>query len=96
MIIITLFQSVGIKARPLLLSLLRKGGLDIPFMFLMNSLLGVNGIVWATPIADCSAMLMAIVLFLPFWKKMKSEPSKSSGEFEKRLNEMQPSIPANQ
>jgi Na+-driven multidrug efflux pump len=57
MIIITLFQSVGIKARPLVLSLLRKGGLDIPFMFLLNALLGVNGIVWATPIADCSAML---------------------------------------
>jgi putative MATE family efflux protein len=96
MIIITLFQSVGIKVRPLLLSLLRKGGLDIPFMFLLNALLGVNGIVWATPIADCSAMLMAIVLFLPFWKKMKSEQSNPSGVFEKRQNEMQPSIPANQ
>jgi len=72
MIIITLFQSVGIKVRPLILSLLRKGGLDIPFMFLMNSLLGVNGIVWATPIADLCAMLEAIVLFIPFWKKMRS------------------------
>ena len=39
---------------------LRKGGLDIPFMFLMNSLLGVNGIVWATPIADFSAMTAAV------------------------------------
>jgi len=73
MIIITLFQSVGITVRPLILSLLRKGGLDIPFMFLMNAVLGVNGVVWATPIADFSAMLAAIVLFIPFWKKMKSE-----------------------
>jgi len=39
---------------------LHKGGLDIPFMFLMNSLLGVNGIVWATPIADFSAMTAAV------------------------------------
>ena len=42
----------------------------VPFMFLMNALLGVNGIVWATPIADFSAMVIAILLFLPFWKKL--------------------------
>ncbi len=70
MIVITIFQSVGKKIQPLILSLLRKGGLDIPFMFLMNALLGVNGVVWATPIADFCAMLVSIVLFLPFWKKI--------------------------
>jgi len=89
MMIITLFQSIGIKGRPLILSLLRKGGLDIPFMFLMNSLLGVNGIVWATPIADFSAMLAAIVLFVPFWKKMKFKQPDSSGVFKKRRDDMQ-------
>ena len=70
MIIITLFQSIGIKVQPLILSLLRKGGLDIPFMFMMNALLAVNGIVWATPIADFSAMLVAIALFIPFWHQI--------------------------
>ena len=49
MMVITIFQSIGKKVQPLILSLLRKGGLDIPFMFLMNSLAGINGIVWATP-----------------------------------------------
>ncbi len=81
MMIITLFQSVGQKVQPLILSLLRKGGLDIPFMFIMNALLGVNGIVWATPIADFNAMLAAIILFIPFWKKMKVKQSNSSGVF---------------
>jgi multidrug efflux pump len=71
LIVITVFQSVGKKTQPLVLSLLRKGGLDVPFMFLMNGLLGVNGIIWATPIADFSAMAISIVLFLPFWKKLK-------------------------
>lgn len=71
LIVITIFQSVGKKAQPLMLSLLRKGGLDIPFMFLMNAILGVNGIVWATPIADFSAMVIAIMLFLPFWRKLE-------------------------
>lgn len=73
MIIITLFQSVGKKTRPLILSLLRKGGLDIPLMFLMNSLMGVNGVAWATPIADSTAMIVALCVFIPFWRQLKKE-----------------------
>lgn len=53
------------------LSLLRKGGLDVPFMFIMNAWLGVNGIVWATPIADFGAMIISIILFIPVWKKLR-------------------------
>ena len=52
MMIISVFQATGQKTRPMILSLLRKGGLDIPFMFLMNAAAGANGIPWATPIAD--------------------------------------------
>lgn len=70
MIIITIFQSVGQKVKPLILSMLRKGGLDVPFMLLMNALIGVNGIAWATPIADFCAMLTGLILFIPFWKKL--------------------------
>ena len=73
MIVITMFQSVGRKVQPLVLSLLRKGGLDIPFMFLMNALIGVEGIVWATPIADVGAMLAALALFVPFWRHIRQE-----------------------
>ena len=72
LLIITMFQSVGRKLQPLLLSMLRKGGLDIPFMILMNHLIGVNGIAWATPIADCGAMTAAILRFIPFWKELKN------------------------
>ena len=77
MIIITIFQSVGKKVQPLCLSLLRKGGLDIPFMFIMNALIGVNGIVWATPVADLGGMITSILVFIPFWKKLKAEQNNS-------------------
>ena len=70
MMLITVFQATGRKLQPTMLSLLRKGGLDVPFMFLMNALLGVNGIAWATPIADLLAMLTALILFIPFWRKL--------------------------
>ena len=39
-------------------------------MFIMNALAGVNGIVWATPIADFGAMVVAIILFIPFWRRL--------------------------
>ena len=73
MLSITCFQSVGKKLEPSILSLLRKGGLDIPFMFLMDALIGIEGIVWATPIADLTATTVAVILFVPFWRKLSAE-----------------------
>ena len=71
MMIISVFQATGQKTKPMILSLLRKGGLDIPFMLLMNAAAGVNGIPWATPIADSLAMGIALVLFIPYRKQLK-------------------------
>ena len=71
-VIISIFQSVGKKGKPLILSMLRKGGLDVPFMFLLDHLGGAGAIAWATPIADCGAMLASILLFIPLWKSMNS------------------------
>ncbi len=71
MIVITIFQSVGRKVAPLILSLMRKGGLDIPIMFILNRLIGVSGIAWATPAADFLAMVTAAALFVPFWRDLK-------------------------
>jgi len=68
--IISVFQGLGQKTKPMILSLLRKGGLDIPFMYLMNHLGGVNGIPWATPIADCLSMAVAVWMFAPCWKEL--------------------------
>ena len=71
MMVITMFQAIGQKTRPMFLSLLRKGCLDIPFMFLMRALMGMNGIPYAAPIADLLAMMIAVIVFLPFWKKLR-------------------------
>ena len=73
MVIITMFQSVGKRLAPLILSLMRKGVVDVPVMFLMNRLVGVNGIAWATPIADVTSMLMGLILFVPFWRRLRRE-----------------------
>jgi putative MATE family efflux protein len=70
MVIITIFQSAGKKITPLILSLLRKGGVDIPAMILLNHLIGINGIAWATPVADTVSMIIAIICFIPFWRNL--------------------------
>ena len=70
MMTISIFQATGRKTTPMILSLLRKGGLDIPFMFIMNSVAGANGIPWATPIADCLAMTASLILFIPYWRQI--------------------------
>lgn len=71
---ITLFQATGKKLQPLVLSLLRKGGLDIPLMLLLNALVGIGGIAWATPMADALALLVSVVLSLPYLKSLRGQP----------------------
>ena len=67
---VTVFQATGEKFRPMLVSLLRKGGLDVPFMLLYNAVAGIEGIPFATPTADLLTMLIAVSLIVPYWKKV--------------------------
>lgn len=70
---ITVFQATGKKVQPLILSMLRKGGLDIPLMFLFNSVAGISGIAWATPAADALALIVSLLLMLPYLKNLQAE-----------------------
>lgn len=69
---ITIFQATGKKLQPLVLSLLRKGGLDIPLMLLFNSLAGISGIAWATPLADALALTVSAALIIPYLRKLSA------------------------
>lgn len=71
LIIMTIFQAAGKKVQPAILSVVRKGGLDIPLMFGLNAWMGVMGIAWAIPVEDVLAMIIAVALFIPFWRKLK-------------------------
>ena len=68
--IITIFQATGQKVQPTALSVLKRGCVDVILMYVMDRMLGVNGIPWATFITDCIAMLAALALFMPYWKKL--------------------------
>lgn len=74
---IMVFQATGQKVRPLILSLLRKGGLDIPLMLLLNHFAGIRGIAWATPLADLLALSVSITLIIPYLKKLSLRASRA-------------------
>ena len=76
MMIITIFQATGRKLQPTILSLIRKGGIDIPIMLVMYNIMDSaslsRAIPWATPISDAAAMLLALALFIPYWIKLRN------------------------
>ena len=71
--VITVFQATKQKAQPLILSLLRKGSLDIPLMLLLNHRIGLQGIAWAAPLADWMALIVSALLFIPYFKRLRGE-----------------------
>lgn len=73
MIVITTFQAIGKKTQPLLLSFLRKGSCDVPFMFLMDHLSGAMGVAWATPIAELFACIVSLFVFVPAYRMIRKQ-----------------------
>lgn len=71
--IITVFQATKQKVQPLVLSLLRKGSLDIPLMLALSGAAGVQGIAWATPLADWLALVVSLALFIPYISKADAQ-----------------------
>lgn len=72
-LIITVFQATKQRVQPLILSMLRKGTLDIPLMIAFHHWAGIRGIAWATPTADWLALMVSLALFLPYIGKIKKE-----------------------
>ena len=63
-------QAMGAATQSLVVNLSRQGLLFIPLMFLLEAVLGMNGLVWAQPVVDVLSLLLAVMLFLPLYRKM--------------------------
>ena len=64
-------QAMGAATPSLIINLSRQGLLFIPILILLESKLGLDGLLWAQPVVDVLSMLLAIALFVPVYKKMK-------------------------
>jgi MATE family, multidrug efflux pump len=56
------FQGMGKAKESLIVSILRKGVLDIPLLFIMNQLIPLYGLMWVQPMVDFSSLVVALFL----------------------------------
>ena len=78
--VISFFQAVGQNRRSLVLALLRKGILDIPFMFVLHLTAEKGSIVWATPVADLICCISAAVLFFGYLHDLEGDTRMAAKE----------------
>ena len=63
-------QAMGAATPSFIINLSRQGLLFIPTLFLLESILGLNGLLWAQPVVDVLSLALAIVLYIPIYRKM--------------------------
>ena len=71
---ITQFQAMGRVKESLICSVLRKGVLDIPLLFLLDGLIPMYGCTMVQPIVDCISMLAALWFYRRILRRDKENP----------------------
>lgn len=66
-------QAMGAATPSLIINLSRQGLLYIPSLFILEAILGANGLIWAQPVVDVLSMLLAVALYVPRYRKMIRE-----------------------
>ena len=63
-------QAMGAATPSFIINLSRQGILFIPMLFLLESFLGLEGLLWAQPVVDVLSMLLAVLMYMPIYRKM--------------------------
>ena len=66
-------QAMGAATEALVVNLSRQGIIYIPAVFIMRTLLGITGLVWAQPVADVLSLALVAVLYIFTMRKMKAK-----------------------
>lgn len=66
-------QAMGAAIEALLINLSRQGLIYIPALFLMNALIGLDGLIWAQPVADLISTGMVAILYLKTMQRMQNK-----------------------
>ena len=67
------FQAMGKVREALITSILRKGVLDVPLLFLMDGLFPLYGCMWVQPIVDFISLIVACGFYFHLQKGAKNE-----------------------
>lgn len=64
------FQGMGKGMQSLILAGSRQGLVYIPLLFVLDRLVGLEGLIWAQPTADFFCIILAMIMFASFMKKL--------------------------
>ena len=77
------FQGMGKGFQSLLLAVGRQGLIYLPLLFIMDRLIGLEGIIWAQPAADYVCIVMSVIMLAALVRKLE----KSQGNSKENHNE---------
>lgn len=69
-VLTNVLQAMGAALPSLIINLSRQGIIYIPALYILNALIGVNGLAWAQPVADILSIGLAVILYRTASKKM--------------------------
>lgn len=67
------FQGMGKGVQSLILSVGRQGLIYIPLLFILNKIVGLDGIIWAQATADYVCVVMSIIMYAVIMKGLKKK-----------------------
>lgn len=67
------FQGMGKGFQSLILSVGRQGLIYIPLLFILNAVVGLEGIIWAQASADYACVIMSLIMWLVVKKSIKKQ-----------------------
>lgn len=67
------FQGMGKGFQSLILSIGRQGLIYIPLLFILNAVVGLDGIIWAQASADYACVIMSLIMWIVVKKGIKKQ-----------------------
>ena len=74
------FQGMGKGLQSLVLAVGRQGLIFIPLLFILDHFVGLEGLIWSQPIADYACIVLALIMYRSFIKKLNKQNSLAQGE----------------
>lgn len=69
-VLINTLQAMGAATPALIINLSRQGIIFIPALFILQAVVGINGLIWAQPVADLLSIGLAAILYIRVSHKM--------------------------
>ena len=69
-VLINTLQAMGAATPALIINLSRQGIIIIPALFILQAVVGINGLIWAQPVADLLSIGLAAILYIRVSHKM--------------------------